>query len=49
MPRNRSSARSPISRISSSGGVVPRLSSVTMMSSTMMAGLGDLFSAVVMN
>jgi hypothetical protein len=47
MPLNLSSARSPISSISSSGGVEPRLSSVTMMSSTMMGGLGDLLSAVV--
>ena len=47
MPLNLSSARSPISSISSSGGVVPRFSSVTMMSSTMIGGLGDLFRAVV--
>lgn len=47
MPLNLSSAKSPISSISSSGGVVPRFSSVTMMSSTMMGGLGDLFKAVV--
>lgn len=47
MPRNRSSARSPISKISSSGGTEPRLSSVTMMSSTMIGGFGDLLSAAV--
>lgn len=47
MPLNRSSARSPISRISSSGGTEPRLNSVTRMSSTIIGGFGDLFKAVV--
>lgn len=47
MPRNRSSARSPISKISRSGGVAPKFSSETMISSTMMGGLGDLFNAAV--
>lgn len=47
IPRNRSSARSPISKISNSGGTCPRFSSVTIISSTMMGGFGDLFSALV--
>ena len=47
IPRNLSSAKSPISNISNSGGTDPKLSSLTMMSSTMMGGFGDLFSAVV--
>lgn len=47
MPLNLSSARSPISSISSSGGVEPRFNSVTRMSSTMIGGFGDLFKAFV--
>jgi hypothetical protein len=47
MPLNLSSARSPISSISKSGGVSPRFNSVTMMSSTMMGGFGDLLRAAV--
>ena len=47
MPLKRSSARSPISRMSRSGGVEPTLSSVTRMSETMMGGFGVLFRAVV--
>ena len=47
MPRKRSSARSPTSRISRDGGVLPRFSSVTTISSTMIGGFGDLFSAFV--
>jgi hypothetical protein len=44
IPLNRSSAKSPISKISSDGGVEPRFSSFTRISSTMIGGLGDLFS-----
>lgn len=47
MPLNLSSARSPISRISNSGGIEPRFNSFTIMSSTMIGGFGDLLSAAV--
>jgi hypothetical protein len=47
MPLNLSSAKSPISRISKSGGVSPKFNSVTIMSSTMMGGFGDLLRAAV--
>lgn len=47
IPRNLSSARSPTSSISNSGGVDPIFSSVTMISSTMIGGFGDLLRAVV--
>ena len=47
MPRKRSLLRSPISRISSSGGTVPILSSCTWISPTITLGFGPRFSAVL--
>ena len=46
-PRNLSSPSSPISNISRSGGVVPRLNSLTTMLSVMMGGIGAFESAEV--